>query len=201
MPQVFNPAGIATTAPRQASTATLTSLAIEPLKPSVISGETSNEQFTALGTYNDGSFRFLTASVAWTSGTPGVATISNTPGQSGAATILSNGSTVIEATLNGFSAQTTLTVGPATLVSIAVTPAAPAVKVGTAIQFTATGTYADGTVKDITDSVGWKSTHAAVAAINQRGLAKGNAAGTTTIEAASGKVLGSTVLTVVAAAR
>jgi 6-phosphogluconolactonase (cycloisomerase 2 family) len=201
MPQVLDPGGITITAPSPASTATLTSLSIEPVNPSVISGETTTEQFSAAGMFSDGSHRFLTASVAWSSGTPSVATISNAPGQSGAATILSNGSTVIDATLNGISAQTTLTVGPATLVSVAVTPAAPAVEVGTDIQFTATGTYADGTMKDLTDSAAWSSSNSSVASVNRKGVAQGTGAGTATIRAASGKVVGSTVLTVVAADR
>ena len=168
-PQVFSPQGIATVAPSPDSTATLTALEIEPANPSLLTGHTSFEQFTAAGTYSDGSHRFLTASVQWSSGNFSVATMSNTPGQSGLATIVSIGSTVVEAMLNGLVAKTTLTVVPAMLTSIAITPAAPAVLAGTAIQLAATGTYSDGTAKDITNAVTWKSTNVSIAVVNQSG--------------------------------
>ena len=196
-PPNISPFGfIALTAPRPASTATLVSLAIEPADPSVDLTEASTEQFTASGNYSDGTRRFLTASAAWTSSNPSVATISNAPGQSGLATVLANGQTVIEASLNGISARTTLTVQSSALVSIAISPVSPAIKAGTAIQFTATGTYGDGTTKDITNAVAWVSSDPAVAPINQSGLAYGKAVGISTISAISGSVRGSTVLTI-----
>jgi uncharacterized protein YjdB len=83
------------------------------------------------------------------------------------------------------------------LVSIAVMPAAPAVKVGTALQFTATGTYGDGTMKNLTDTAAWTSSNATIAGVNQSGLAVGKASGTATITATSGTIAGSTTLTVV----
>lgn len=44
-------------------------------------------------------------------------------------------------------------IGPATLTSIAVTPASPTIPNGTPLQFTATGTYSDATTVDLTSSV------------------------------------------------
>ena len=96
------------------------------------------------------------------------------------------------------SARTTLTVQTVALVSIAVTPVSPAVKMGTAIQLTATGTYGDGTTKDLTNAVAWVSSNMAVAPVNQRGLAYGRTIGTSTMNAVSGTVTGSTVLTITA---
>lgn len=98
------------TVPQPASTATLRALAVKPVNPTVNIATTSTEQFLAVGEYSDGTQRFLTASVTWTSLTPSVATISNTPGQQGLATVLSSGATQITATLDGFTSNTTLTV-------------------------------------------------------------------------------------------
>ena len=79
------------------------------MNPTVDSASTSTEQFFAVGEYSDGSQRFLTASVTWKTLSPNVATISNTPGQQGLATILAKGSTEVTASLNSFIATTTLT--------------------------------------------------------------------------------------------
>ncbi|MBK6900617.1 MAG: Ig-like domain-containing protein [bacterium] len=75
-----------------------------------------------------------------------------------------------------------------TLAAIAVTPASTSVAVASASQFTATGSYSDGSTSDITSSVTWTSGTPTVAIINAAtGLATGIAAGVTTITAASGR--------------
>ncbi len=90
--------------------------------------------------------------------------------------------------------------GPApTLNSIAVTPANPTIQATTTQQFTATGTYSDGSAQNITNQVTWASATTTVATINSTsGLATGVAAGTSTISAThvQAGVSGSTVLTV-----
>lgn len=106
----INPGGnsIALAPAAGSATATLQSLQILPANPTAASG--SNQQFTATGTFSDGTQRFLTGSVTWSSSTAGVATISNALGQNGLATATGSGSTTITATLNGVTATTTLTV-------------------------------------------------------------------------------------------
>ena len=84
----------------------------------------------------------------------------------------------------------------ASLTSIAVTPANPAILAGASQQFTATGTYSDGTIQNLSSQVTWTSSATAVATINSSGLATGVSAGTTTITAALAGVSGHTVLTV-----
>ena len=79
---------------------------------------------------------------------------------------------------------------PATLVSIAVTPANPSIAKGTTQQFTATGTYSDSSTANITSSVTWGSGTTATATISAGGLATGVAAGTSTINATSGTISG-----------
>jgi hypothetical protein len=83
-----------------------------------------------------------------------------------------------------------------TLVSISVAPQNPAVPVGATQQFTATGTYSDGSTANITATVAWSSSDTAIAAIGTAGLATGVAQGQTTIQAAMGSINGSSLLTV-----
>jgi hypothetical protein len=91
-------------------------------------------------------------------------------------------------------------IGPATLTSIAVTPAAPSIVVGATQQFTATGTYSDSSTKDLTSTATWASSTQTFATITATGgLATAVAAGTTTITATSGTVSGTTQLTVTTA--
>ena len=121
------------------------SIAVTPANPSVAKGLT--EQFTATATYTDGSTANLTTSVTWASSNTAIATIST----AGLASTLATGSSTITATLGSVSGTTTLTVTPAVLTSIAVTPANPSVAKGLTEQFTATGTYTDGSTANLTD--------------------------------------------------
>jgi hypothetical protein len=86
----------------------------------------------------------------------------------------------------------------ATLSSISVTPANPQITQGGTQQFTATGTYSDGTTQNITSSVTWTSNNGAVT-INATGLGTAVSAGTATIKAALGAISGTTIVTVVPA--
>ena len=186
--------------------AVLVSLAVTPTAPSIALG--TSQAFTATGTYSDSSVQDLTDSVTWSSTSTGVATISNAPGTEGLATSVATGETTIEATepTTLISGSTTLTVTPAVLVSIAVTPSAPSIALGTAQAFTATGTYRDSSVQDLTDTVTWSSTSTGVATISNaagtEGLATSVATGVTTIDAVDPGTMigGSTTLTVTPAA-
>ena len=183
--------------------ATLVSIAVTPVNPSIARG--TNQQFIATGRYSDATTRILTSSVTWTSSAPAVAAISNAAGFNGLATSLLAGITTITATSGLISGNTTLTVTTATLVSIAVTPVNPTIARGTTQQFIATGTYTAGPTQDLTSSVVWTSSVPAVALISNaagfNGLATSLTAGATTIRATvpgTGET-DSTTLTVTAA--
>jgi uncharacterized protein YjdB len=75
------------------------------------------------------------------------------------------------------------TVTQATLRSIAVTPASPTIAKGATQQFTATGTYSDGSTHNLTTSVVWTSATPTVATIVAGGLATGVGQGTSNITA------------------
>ncbi|MFZ0318104.1 MAG: Ig-like domain-containing protein [Candidatus Sulfotelmatobacter sp.] len=90
------------------------------------------------------------------------------------------------------------------LTSIAVTPAdwtiwnvAGGDGAPTTQQYTATGTYSNGTTSTLTNAV-WTSSNTSIATISSTGLAKatGTAWGTLTITSSSGGISGSTQLTV-----
>ncbi len=153
-------------------------------------------QFIATATYSDGSTTVVTSQVTWTSSDTGVANNMNGVGSEGLASTVGVGTTTITATLGAItSSGITLTVTPATLVSIAVTPATPSVAVGAQQQFVATGTYTDSTTQTITNTVTWSSTSTGVATISGTGLATVVGAGSTTIQAVLSGKTGSTVLT------
>ena len=185
------------------TSATLVSVAINPANPSLAPGTT--QQFTATGTFSDNTTQDLTADITWSSSAAGVATINNVAGSNtnGLATSAAVGSTTITATSGSVSGLTTLTVTPATLVSIAITPTNSSIVKGTTRQFIATGTYSDSSTQDLTTSVTWNSSASGVAAISNtagsKGLATSAAAGSTTITATSGSISGSTTLTITSA--
>jgi len=178
--------------------AQLVSIALNPPSATVAAGTT--QQFTALGSFTDGSTQDVTASGHWSSSNPGAATVSDTPGSQGLASTLSPGSTTITMSEGGVTVTATLNVTAAALVSIAITPQSPSINAGTSQQFTASGTYTDKSVQDITAMVTWSSSSAAVAIISNNagsnGLATSAGPGTTTISATLGTVSASTTLTV-----
>jgi|SRR5271166_6631444 len=94
------------------------------------------------------------------------------------------------------SAPLSLTVTAPVLVSVGVTPTNPSIAAGKQQQFTATGTYSDGSHQDLTSSATWTSSATSVATISSSGLATGVAAGSTTIQATSGSINGSIELAV-----
>ena len=166
------------------------SIAVTPATASVALGRT--QQFTATGTYTDGSSQNLTASAAWTSSTPAVATVSG----NGLATSVTQGSATITATQGAINGSATLTVTAPELTSIAVTPSPASVALGLSRQFNATGTYSDGSTQNLTASASWSSSLTGVATINGTGLATSVAQGGTTVTATSGTVSGTATLTV-----
>ena len=167
----------------------LTSINVTPANPSVPAGTT--QPFTATGNYNNGTSQNLT-SATWTSSATSVATINS----GGVATTLTAGQTTIAATSGSTTGSAVLTVTAPTLVSIVVAPVNPSITPGSMQQFTATGTYTNGTQSNITSSVSWSSSNLPVAAITSGGLASGLAPGSSTITATSGAASGMATLTV-----
>jgi phospholipase C len=176
------------------SAAALVSIAITPAIPGIALGTT--EPFAATGTFTDGSAQNITGSVQWDTSDGSVATISNTADSPGLATSVATGSSIISATSGSISASTTLTVSIVALASITVNPANPSIALGTTQQFTATGTFTDGSTQDLTTSAAWGSSNTVVATVSPSALGTSPSTGTATITATLGGTSGSTLLTV-----
>jgi uncharacterized protein YjdB len=87
-----------------------------------------------------------------------------------------------------------------TLQRITVTPQTPQIQQGKTQQMAATGTYDDGSTKDITGKVQWTSDDMTVATVGtSSGLVTGDSLGSATITATSATITGSTTATVVLA--
>ena len=168
----------------------LVSLAVTPSSPVMSKG--GQQQFTAVGTYKDGSKKDLTSAVTWTLSTPSVASVTH----GGLATALAAGSTSIKATSGSTVGTANLIISFHVLVSIAVTPASASLAVGQQQQFTAIGTFSDGSQQNITNSATWTSSATSVATVSSGGLSTAIAAGNATIQAAEGSVKGTAGLTV-----
>ena len=164
--------------------AVLDSITVSPASSSIAKGLT--QQFTANGTYSDLSTQNITANVTWVSSNTTVATISDT----GLATAFNVGSTTIMTTQGEINGNTTLTVGPKELISVTVSPADVSIPEGCSQQFTANGTYSDGTYADLTSSATWTSSDTMVTTIDSTGLATAINTGSTIIRATFGETNG-----------
>src|SRR5450432_2024031 len=123
--------------------ATLQSVTVTPAGPQVAAGSTA--QLAATGNYSDGSHQTLTGQVTWTSSSTAVATVT----ASGLATGVATGTATITAMMQGISGSTQLTVTPAALTSIQVTPANPSLATNGTLQLTATGVFSDKSQQDL----------------------------------------------------
>ena len=174
----------------------LTSITVTGSTTNLIVNQT--EQITATGAYSDHTTKDLTNLVSWSSSDNTIATVA----QGGLLTAKASGSVSVTATMNSVTGSFNLAIAPA-LVSIAVTPASPAIAAQTNQQFIATGKFTDNSTQNLTASVDWSSSNSAVASISNasptKGMAHGVSAGTVTITATSGSISGTASLTVTSA--
>ncbi len=121
--------------------------------------------------------------------------ISGTPTQSGQFSFtvkVSDSSTTTQIATKSLG----ISVGPATLVSLAVSPTSQTLLTGATQQYVATCAWSDGSTSNCTNSVSWASSSPAIATTNSTGLATAVAAGTATISAAQSSINNTAVLTV-----
>ena len=148
----------------------------------------------AQGTYSDGRTTDITHSVVWTSS---ATSIVNVDSATSVVIGIAVGSAAITASLNGVSSlpanisvtaadNNTVTENkatPATLLSISIAPETTSIGLGKSTPFTATGTYSDGTTRDLSKSVTWDADNTSATTISNRGIAKGIGAGKSLITA------------------
>ena len=165
---------------------TLSSIAVTPATPAHLKVG-STQQFTATGTFSDGTTSDISASVTWTSGTTATATISAT----GLATGVAAGTSSITASQGTVTSTPGVTLTVIALTSIAVTPNPASVAVSGTLQLTATGTYSDTSTADISSQVMWACAPSGVVTnFSASGLVTAGAAnGTCQITATLGAVV------------
>src|SRR5262249_44706584 len=137
----------------------------------------------------------------WTLSNSSVASLDVTNGVVTVTATADTGSTQVTASLSGVSGSATFTVSAPILSGFVVMPDTASVAVGLTRQFTATGTFTDGTTLDVTSQVTWSVSDSNVASISNaagsRGLATGVSAGPTTVTAtATGGLQATASLTV-----
>ena len=167
----------------------ITSISVTPEDVTLAIG--ISQQFTASAIYSDGSIQDLVSGVTWASSTTSVATIDN----KGLASILAADTTTITATVGSFTDSTTITVVPAHLTSITLSPATVSMAAGTQQQFTATGNFDDGSTQVLTSGQ-WSSSALSVLSVDANGLGVAVGPGTTTVTVTSGTISGTASVTV-----
>jgi hypothetical protein len=160
----------------------LTAIAVTPTTGTLPLG--ISQRFVATGTYADGHTADVGNAVTWTSSAPAVAAIGAATGLADALTL---GSTTITATSGTASGTLSLTTIAATIQSMAIAPAALQTGVGITRRFTATGTFSDGSVADVSASATWATQTAGIASVNN-GAASGLALGSSGVTATVGSV-------------
>jgi uncharacterized protein YjdB len=174
--------------------ATLQSIALAPLNPSVNIG--ASQRFAVIGTFSDNTTADVTAASTFKSATPAIATID---AATGVALGVSAGPSLITATSGGVSTTTTLTVKPVFLQSLSVAPQGPVLQIGATQQLAVTAGYSDGTSTDVTAASTFVSATPANAKVGSTGIVTGVAAGSSVVTASFGTMNASTTATVNAA--
>jgi uncharacterized protein YjdB len=190
-------AGFSASTPVTVTGGTLTGITVSPSTATLAPGGSTTLQ--AIANYSDGSSVDVTSSALWRSSNEPVASVS-----SGVVRANLAGSTLISAQFGGRTGVATITVSPAKLVSITISPASATLPLGSTRQLTARGTYEGGSVRDITNDVTWTTDASTIASVSNatgsKGLATPVAIGSTTARASLDGVTGTASLTVTAAA-
>lgn len=135
----------------------LQELQISPANASLLEG--GRLTYQAVGTFEDGSQEAI-SDVNWSSNPGSVASIS----PQGEARALSPGECLIQASRDGFTSNTSLTVAVnETLTNLVLSPAQIQVPKGMSFGYTANASYANGTISEVTSSSTYESENTAVA--------------------------------------
>ena len=158
--------------------AVVNELRLEPSAVQVAAG--TSHTFVVRALMSDGSQLDVTSQAALEVEEPSVASPTGAAGQVRGDT---PGSSGLTATYLGKTARATLTVGPALLTSLEVSPSSSSIPVGLSQQLIATGIFSDGNRQDLTDSVNWSAADPAIVEVDAAGAARGLAVGSTRVTA------------------
>jgi hypothetical protein len=143
-----------------------------------------SQRFVATGTFADGSTHDVSGAVTWSSSVPAVADIDTATGLADA---LATGDTTIAATSGAVTGALALKAVQATIQSMVIAPATLQTGVGITRHLKASGTYSDGSVRDVSATATWAADTAGIASASN-GAISGLALGTTGVTATIGTV-------------
>ncbi|MCP4600110.1 MAG: hypothetical protein GY847_06160 [Proteobacteria bacterium] len=189
--------GFSTSTTMTVSSAFVTSLSVTPVQASLAVGSTERLQATAI--FSDGSSSNVTSDATWISSNTSIASVVDMGRMNvGEVTAILPGTATITATYEGVSANSTITVTEAMVVSVNLQPSMISVPIGTEANFAATAIYDDNTSENVTNAATWISSNPEVAAINstRRGAVIALSAGTATITATYDGVSGTVIIEV-----
>lgn len=172
------------------TTPILMSISVLPNNPSIAIG--NKQQFIAMGTFSNGTSSDITAISTFTSASLPVATILT----SGLASGVSVGTSLITASSGTKTGSTTLTVTPATLLSISLTPANPVLQIDATRAMTVTATFSDATTTIVTSNSSYVSATPTAITVSNAGVLTGVAVGSSLITATYNGKSASTTATV-----
>ena len=168
---------------------------------SISAGNTTS--YTASAQFSNGTSSDITTQATWSLTNTTHAAINDSVGNKGVLTSISIGSTIVQVSYLGVTGTKPVTISAATVTSVVVSPSPQSIAKGTTTQFTATATYSDGSVVDVTNSAVWSSSNSAVAGVDTSSTTGGTSQaigmGSATISASIGGQSGSGNLTVTAA--
>lgn len=169
---------------------TLLSIAVNSSQSTLPAGE--SEPLSASGSYTDGTVQDVTQSVVWQASPPDVASIT----ARGVLKALSTGAVLVSAAYQSVTGSASVTVGPAALLSMAVSAPQASLPLGESEALVATGSYSDRTTQALTQSAAWVSSSPAIASVTSTGVLQGKGVGTATISATAGSITGVASLTI-----
>ena len=188
--------GITGTAQLTVLTPRPSSISITPTLVEIPAG--SSVRFSVLAHFEDATTQDITPLVAWTVSNANAAT----PDSTGRVTALAAGVTAVTAHFNELESTAQVHVTDAVLRALTLSPPSFTGPLGSVKQFSAVGTWSDGTVTDLTAEVGWLSSNASVVTVDDArpGLARSNAVGRAQISATHQGITAAAVITVTNAA-
>jgi hypothetical protein len=140
-----------------------------------------SRQLTASATFGGGAVRNVTSQAQWNSSNPAVATVT-----AGLVRVVSFGDTQITATYRGLTSDKAAVTAKANAVLMSISVSGPSeIALGTSGQFTATGRYDDGSTKDISSTVSWRTGDSTILRSAGSGRYDGLKGGETTVSITS----------------
>ncbi len=172
----------------QPPAAILESLQLSPGDLTVGKGQSLD--LTLMGIFDDHTQQELTASATWQVESVTVARV-----EDGRLYGLSAGTAILTASIGEISVSRQVTVTPAQLLSLAISPLSPSVPAGLTQQLSVMGTFSDNTSIPIHD-LEWDSSEPYYASVDENGLVTAHAEGSVTITAVKKGVTAQVALTI-----